>query len=302
MKKKGFYVIGVDIQDKKISNFQNFVDDYFQFDISSDDFVESFIEYINKSNLKVNGIFHLAGLKKSEESFLKQDDYWNTNFIGTLNVAKVAKHSKVSNFIFSSSCSVYGDLKDIRIKERSVTIPISPYGNSKLAAEKFLMNFATNNFNLIILRFFNVAGCANNFPDQSSTNIFPKLSNAYLKNEPFIIFGDTFDTKDGTCIRDYVHIQDIVDGHILSWEKLNLVDGFSEIINLGSETGFSVKEVVESFQQVLNNQIKVKIGNRRRGDPESAVSCHQKAKDLLNYHPRHSLVDMVLSHIRSSIK
>ena len=301
LKQKGFYVIGVDIKKPEASQLQNCVDEYFQFDISNTNFVESFKNYILQSKLEIKGIFHLAGLKKSDESFMISEDYWKTNFIGTLNVAEIARIFKIKNFVFSSSCSVYGDLEDDYIDENSVTLPISPYGNSKLAAEKLLLSLSTNDFKLIILRFFNVAGSANGFPDQSSTNIFPKLLHSYLSNETFVIHGDTFNTPDGTCVRDYVHVQDIVDAHLLAWQKLNQVNEFSEIINLGSAIGFSVRDVLESFQQILNCNFNVTVGSRRQGDPVKAVSSYEKARILLDFKPKYSLKDMVSSHVDSTI-
>jgi|LakMenEpi03Aug12_release.lakeMendotaPanAssembly.Ray.scaffolds.fasta_scaffold64250_3 UDP-glucose 4-epimerase len=212
----------------------------------------------------------------------------------------VAKIFNISSFIFSSSCSVYGNLDDEFISEDSLTIPISPYGNSKLAAEKMLLDQALNNFNLIILRFFNVAGCTNNFPDQSATNIFPKLAEAYVKDEPFVIYGDNYRTPDGTCVRDYVHVQDIVDAHVLSLDKLKTANNFSEIINIGSQTGFSVKELIKIFEKTLNYHYKLSVSSPRMGDPTRAVSSFEKAKTLIHYKPKLRLIDMVTSHLEAN--
>jgi UDP-glucose 4-epimerase len=300
LKNKGFYIIGVDIEKQEVSDHQNFVNEYFQSDISKHSFVGEIKSYIQQKNYKISAIFHLAGLKKSSESFQLSDKYWATNFIGTSNMISIAKILNINSFIFSSSCSVYGNLDDEFISEDSLTIPISPYGNSKLAAEKMLLDQSLNSFNLIILRFFNVAGCTNNFPDQSETNIFPKLTEAYLKDESFVIYGDNYMTSDGTCVRDYVHVQDIVDAHVLSLERLETTNNFSEIINIGSQNGYSVKELIKRFEKILNYRFKIFVNLPRMGDPTRAVSSFEKAKTIINYKPKLELIDMVTSHLKAT--
>ena len=241
-------------------------------------------------------VIHMAAAKDAGESMINLNKY-SDNLVGSINLIELADKYKVNKFIFSSSAAVYGSPLEKIITEEHPTNPINYYGFTKLQFENMLQWYSKQkDITTISLRYFNVAGDAGlNYVDPKASNVFPILSEVFFgKRDKFVIYGDNYDTKDGTCVRDYVHVSDIADAHILA---LNLDQ--SEIINLGTGKGTSVLELVNGFSDVTGIPINYKVGARRPGDPPYLVASNEKAKKLLNWEPKHNLEDMIKSTLNA---
>ena len=245
-------------------------------------------------NHKFFAVIHFAGKKSVNESIEKPLYYYENNFIGTFNLIEICLKYKVNNFIFSSSCTVYGNRDDKPTEEEKFLFPINPYGKSKLFIEYMLKDTAKVNpdFKVVLLRYCNPVSCHSSGligedPYLNPTNLFPVIQNLIRGDlKELIIFGNDYPTKDGTCIRDYIHVTDIAQGHII---VLNLFEKenkkfFNEncaIYNMGSNKGYSVKEVVETYERANRIKLNYKYGNRRKGDAIiSLPDCSKINKDL----------------------
>jgi UDP-glucose 4-epimerase len=243
------------------------------------------------------GVVHIAGLKKPMESWEKPSEYYSVNTLGTNLLANFAKLYNVKNFIFSSSCSVYGENSDSVLSERTLTIPLSPYGRSKLFAEMILDDIFNNtNTSLIKLRYFNVAGVKKGLvKDTSETNLFPNLLKAVNSLGGIKIFGSNLNTIDGTCVRDYIHVEDLSRAHALAANYVLKQNKMNEIINVGTGRGYSVLEIVERFEKIWGTKLPKEFGDHRKGDPIKSISSNIKAKDLLGWSPDFDLTSIIQS-------
>lgn len=250
---------------------------------------------LNLALAGVDAVIHFAAKSLVGESVVKPDLYWTTNLEGTRNLLNLMNANGVTRIVFSSTAAVYGDPKENPITENSPTLPKSPYGESKLAVDNLLTEYAKEfNFAAISLRYFNVAGATNNLGERHNpeTHLIPRALAAGLEhNTEFEIYGDDWPTPDGTCIRDYIHVVDLADAHIKALDKL--VNGEHQIFNLGTETGASVLEVVEMIEKVTNTKIDRKRASRRDGDPAVLVASNIKAKDILGWSPTRNLEQIV---------
>ena len=243
---------------------------------------------------KFYAIIHFAGKKSVNESIEKPLFYYENNFIGTFNLIELCLKYEVNNFIFSSSCTVYGDREDKPNEEEKILLPINPYGKSKLFIEYMLKDTAKahKNFKVILLRYCNPVSCHSSGligedPFLNPTNLFPVIQNLIRgKLKELVIFGNDYPTKDGTCIRDYIHVTDIAQCHILvlnlfKKENENLLKDNCAIYNIGSNKGYSVKEIVESYEKVNGIKLNYRFGNRRKGDAVIALpDCSKIYKEL----------------------
>ncbi|AGH95675.1 UDP-glucose 4-epimerase GalE [Pseudobdellovibrio exovorus] len=236
---------------------------------------------------KFSYVIHLAGLAIVEESFSREKDYEENNIIGTKNILSCCKEFKVSNLIFSSSSTIYGDVNGRgKLKETDKQRAINPYGRTKLACEELICH---SKINYIILRYFNVAGARQDLTNgprgQGSQRLFFHLAKAAIEDRPFNINGHDYPTNDGTCVRDYIHVEDIADIHIacLKYFKKNFT---SLILNCGYEEGFSIHQIVENFEKYNNVKIQKKTAPRRQGDPAYLVGDTQLLKQHLNWKSR----------------
>jgi UDP-glucose 4-epimerase len=242
------------------------------------------------------GIIHTAGFKKPSESIQFPFIYYSVNSFGTAVLAEQAQKFQINKFIFSSSCSVYGDTSSNQVDEKSELCPISPYGRSKLFAEKQLIDIFSK-ANYIILRYFNVAGIGRGLTgDTSMTNLFPAINNCLKNNNQFTQYGFNLSTRDGSCIRDYIHVLDIASAHVKAAEMLLKHSEIKEIINLGNSQGFSVIEIIKEFEKISGKKCQIHYAHKRVGDPDQIVSSNTKAKSLLQWTPAHNLTEMVNSH------
>ncbi|MCX8003190.1 MAG: UDP-glucose 4-epimerase GalE [Anoxybacillus mongoliensis] len=248
---------------------------------------------------EIDTVIHFAANSLVGESVKQPLAYYNNNVYGTEVLLDVMNEHGVKQIVFSSTAAVYGEPKQIPIQEEDETNPESPYGETKLAIEKMMkwVNVAYG-IRYISLRYFNVAGAYGTMIGEDhrpETHLIPLILQVPLgKREAIHIFGDDYDTHDGTCIRDYIHVLDLVDAHMLAVEKLRN-GGESDIYNLGNGNGFSVKEVVEAARHVTGHPIPTKIVPRRPGDPARLVASSEKAKRELGWQPRYTAIEEIVA-------
>jgi UDP-glucose 4-epimerase len=245
-------------------------------------------------------VMHFAALSQVGDSMKQPGLYWRNNVEGSLNLIEAAVAAKCKNFVFSSTCATYGDQDNVVLDENSVQLPINAYGASKRAIEDILRDFeVAYGLKNVIFRYFNVAGAD---PEgevgefhQPETHLVPLMLDAIDgKRDALTIFGTDYDTPDGTCIRDYVHVCDLIDAHVLGLNWL-LEDKLSRVFNLGTGTGFSVREVVDHSREVTNRTVPIKEGARRPGDCTKLVSGSSRAVAELGWAPRRSTMSQMIS-------
>ena len=247
----------------------------------------------------VDIVIHLAAKKSVSESINNPELYFEQNSMGTLNLLCAMRRASVEKFIFSSTAAVYKPECSKFASEESPISPISPYGRSKSFGEDLVLSF-TNNYGLraIILRYFNVVAFESYYrePAFKNTGLFPSLQRAYKERLPFEIFGKTFSTPDGTAIRDFVHVADLSLAHLLALEKLDAIPD-SDIYNVGTNSGYSIQEVVNAFQDRVNNQIEVRIAATREGDIPISIADSSKIRAELDWAPRYDLAEIVKCYV-----
>ena len=247
---------------------------------------------------EIGSLIHLAALKSSELSMSDSYSYSQNNIIGSINIISKAVERKVGKIIFSSSAAVYGNPVYNPIDEVHPTSPINYYGYTKLAVEKYLSWLSQHsNLKYISLRYFNAAGYSTNFQlkyfEKNPQNLIPIIFEVVRgeKNQ-LNIFGNDYDTYDGTCIRDYVNVEDISNAHIKSLKYL--ISNESSSINLSSGRGYSVLDVVDVVKEVTGCEIPIVFSDRRVGDPPELLAKNEKARELLNWQPlKSSLHDII---------
>lgn len=248
---------------------------------------------------KIDFIFHFAAKLVVGESVFKPIEYYENNVGGVLNIVKCMRDCKVNNIVFSSTAAVYGNPseKDIPIKEDSYKDPINPYGSSKLADE-YLLKGANEAYgiNYGILRYFNVAGASKNYGSrmENPTLLIPVINKSLLIGGEMKVFGNNYKTRDGSCIRDYIHVVDLAQAHIQMMDYM-LKNKKSNIVNLGTSKGFTVLEVINEVEKTLKKKVNYKITGRRKGDPAILITKNSKAKKDLGWTPKYKLSDMIKS-------
>ncbi len=253
------------------------------------------------SQYKIDAVMHFAAYAYVGESVTKPAKYYQNNVVGTLTLLEAMLEAGVNNFVFSSTCATYGVPDSVPIKEEQPQNPINPYGATKLMVERMLQDFArAYDFRSVCLRYFNAAGAdpeARLGEDHNpETHLIPLvLQTALGHRESISIFGTDYDTPDGSCVRDYIHILDIAQAHILALEYL-LQDGKTDVFNLGNGNGFSVKEVIETARKVTGKEIKVQMSDRRPGDPPILVGSGAKARNILGWQPQYSNLEDIIAH------
>ncbi|MED4925172.1 UDP-glucose 4-epimerase GalE [Anoxybacillus geothermalis] len=248
----------------------------------------------------IEAVIHFAANSLVGESMEEPLKYYDNNVYGTQVLLEVMREFGVKQIVFSSTAAVYGEPKQIPIVETDPTEPTNAYGETKLAMEK-MMKWADRAYGIrsISLRYFNVAGAYGTTIGEDhnpETHLIPLILKVPLgQREEISVFGDDYDTPDGTCIRDYIHVLDLVDAHWLALEKLRS-GADSDVYNLGNGNGFSVKEVIEAARQVTGHPIPARVVARRPGDPARLVASSEKAKRELGWEPKYpSITDIVAS-------
>jgi len=246
----------------------------------------------------IDAVVHFAALSQVSESMKNPGMYYRNNVCGTLNLLDSMFHNNVMNIVFSSTAATYGEPKYTPIDEVHPQMPINPYGNSKLMIEKIMDDYdMAYGLRSVRLRYFNVAGadrcCRVGEWHEPETHLIPNiLRSTFEGGKTFELFGDDYPTRDGTCIRDYVNIEDLANAHVLALKYL-LDGGRTDYFNLGTNTGSTVKEVFFECEDITGVNIPLKVMPRRRGDPAVLVADNSKAKDVLGWEPRHSLRDSI---------
>ncbi|MBC8500726.1 MAG: UDP-glucose 4-epimerase GalE [Nanoarchaeota archaeon] len=240
---------------------------------------------------KIDAVIHFAAYKAVEESMENAVKY-SSNITGTINLLNRMVEHNVKKIIFSSSAAVYGEEKGV-ISEDNETNPCNYYGFTKLECEKIIEWYGkVYGIGYVSLRYFNVAGDGGlKYMDPDAKNIFPIIMEVLVgKREKVVVFGNDYDTRDGTCIRDYIDVTDLVKAHILALD----VD-YNGVINLGTSKGVSVKELVDWTSEVIGKQVPFEYGDRRAGDPPTLIASNEKALKVLNWKPERSVKDMIKS-------
>ena len=265
------------------------------------------IDLLNYDELKlalnkyqIDSVVHFAAFAYVGESVQDPGLYYSKNVTGSINLIKAVSNAKITKFIFSSTCSLYGNPINVPISESESTKPINPYAQTKLMIEKVLADFdSSHNLKYVALRYFNAAGADFEGEIGESHNPEPHLipivlQTALGKRENIKIFGDDYETPDGTCIRDYIHVYDLADAHLKALEYLEKGNK-SDFFNLGTGDGNSVKELIDKAREITGKNIKAITAERRSGDPAILVADNKKAKELLGWNPKYKLDDIINS-------
>jgi UDP-arabinose 4-epimerase len=245
------------------------------------------------SEYKPCAVIHFAGLRDVKQSMECPDSYYANNVIGSLNLLNAMLKAQVEHIIFSSSSCVYGEHRDDLISENHRKEPVNPYGMSKLMVERMIEDYAmAYPLKYVILRYFNAAGvdveAGLTRPECSLGFLIPHvLQSRFQTDSSLQVFGSEYPTRDGTAIRDYIHVKDLANGHILSLQHL-LQGGQSDVFNLGTGKGCSVLEVLKTIEEVTGEKVSYEIKPRRPGDLAQAVAEVEKAKRILNFSPHFS--------------
>jgi len=246
--------------------------------------------------LKPDGVLHFAALIEAGDSMRVPEVYFRNNTASTLSLLEAMHATGVNKLVFSSTAAVYGEPRSVPIEETAPLDPTNAYGESKLLVEYMLKWFhQIHGLRYASLRYFNVAGALPHRGEahEPESHIIPLILDVALgRREKIFIFGDDYDTLDGTCIRDYIHVRDLADAHILALQALETRDKL--VLNLGNGSGFSVKEVIESARRVTGHPIPVEMKPRRPGDPARLVAGSEKAKAELGWKPQISEIDSIL--------
>ena len=247
----------------------------------------------------IDAVMHFAAFAYVGESVKKPDKYYTNNVSNTLNLLNTMLKFNIKKFIFSSTCAIYGNPEYIPIDENHPKKPINPYGKSKLMVEEILADYAkAYDFHYVSLRYFNVAGAdfdaeigEKHIPE---THIIPLLLDVALgKRANFTIFGNNYDTKDGTCVRDYIHVIDLAEAHVKAYDWLNK-NNKSEFFNLGTGRGYTVLEIIKTIEKITGKKIAYKIGSPREGDPPVLVAANTKAQKILGFTCKYSDIENII--------
>lgn len=253
------------------------------------------------SNHNIEAVMHFAAFIAVGESVSDPAKYYRNNVAGTLTFLEAMHKASINKFIFSSTCALYGVPKFIPLTEDHPQDPISPYATSKWMVERILSDFDTAyNIKSVRFRYFNAAGADPNGllgeDHEPETHLIPLVLLAAMgKRESISIFGTDYPTADGTCIRDYIHVADLAQAHVLGLQYL-LKGGESDVFNLGNGGGFSVREVIETAKQVTGKEIKIVECDKRPGDPPILVGSSDKARQALGWHPQYPNLNEIISH------
>lgn len=269
---------------------------FYEGDIRNRAFMDSLFE---KEDI-IDAVIHFAADSLVGESMVEPLKYYNNNMYGTMVLLECMIEHGVKKIVFSSTAATYGEPENIPILEHDKTCPTNPYGETKLAMEKMMhWTDKAHGLKYAALRYFNACGAHKGGQigeaHMPETHLIPLVLQVPLGQREFInIFGDDYDTKDGTCVRDYIHVTDLAKAHILAVEYL-LNGGESDTFNLGSQVGYTVREVIETARRATGLEIKEKIVPRRPGDPARLIASSEKAKKILGWNPEHADLEEIIA-------
>ncbi|MEJ5283554.1 MAG: UDP-glucose 4-epimerase GalE [Brevinematales bacterium] len=290
--KKGYDVIVYDNLSKGYREFAKW-GKFIEGDISDDKKLKEVFK-----NHKIDAVMHFCAFIEVGESVVEPEKYYKNNLVNTITLINTMKDAGIKNFIFSSTAAIFGEPKHIPIKEDDPKNPINPYGKTKLFVEEILEDYEkAYGFNSICFRYFNAAGAD---PDgeigeahNPESHLIPLILDAAMgKREAIKIFGTDYPTKDGTCIRDYIHVNDLAEAHILGLEFL-LKEKRSERFNLGSGEGYTVREIIDMVKKITGKEFKVVETERRAGDPPVLIADSSKARRMLGWQTKFTLQEII---------
>lgn len=247
----------------------------------------------------IDAVIHFAAYTYVGESVIDPKKYYWNNVVNTINLLDSMVENNVKNIVFSSTCATYGNPQYMPLDEKHPQSPINPYGKTKLMMEQIMADYETAyGLKYVALRYFNAAGAdAEGQLGEShdpETHLIPLVLKAIKGDIPEIkVFGTDYDTPDGTCIRDYIHVEDLADAHMLAVEKL-LNEQASHCINLGTGIGTSVKEIIDAAQEVTGKDVPLSYAQRRAGDPAVLYAANQKAKEVLGWNPKYTDIKEII--------
>ena len=263
------------------------------------DIADSKLVNVMKDN-NIKGIMHFAAHSQVGESMINPSIYYENNVVGSYRLIESARQASVQHFVFSSTAAVYGEPEVVPIVETAKLQPTNVYGRTKLMIEEMLHDYSSiYGSTYVALRYFNAAGAdeSGDIGEDHSpeTHLIPLVLEAALKKRPHItVFGTDYDTADGTCIRDYIHVMDLADAHIKALNYLKAGNP-SNIFNLGNGEGYSVLEIINAAKKVTNLPIAVTKAARRAGDPAKLVANNTKAKEILGWEPKYTDIEKIIS-------
>jgi len=253
-----------------------------------------------------DAVIHVAGKALAPESVRDPGPYFRTNVHGPLTLLEAMRHYRVTRIVFSSTCATYGSPERLPMTEATPQLPISPYGFSKLAFEYALQAYRAYGIQTLALRYFNVAGASsdgefgeNHDPE---THLIPNLLKAAVHGTPFKLFGTNYPTRDGTCERDYIHVEDLARAHVQALERIDGLPADCLALNLGTGHGATVREVLDAVEATVGRKVLVQECPRRPGDPPALVADPTRARDLLGLRTEHDLRSMVQSAYAFQLK
>ena len=291
----------------KVKNIEKFVNqdiDFFEGDILDKNHIKKiFTKY------KFSGVIHLAALKSVSESNANYIEYYQNNICGLINLIDVMKENEVKKLIFSSSATVYGDEATTPVNESMMLQSNNTYGFTKILGEQILSNICSidTKWSAISLRYFNPAGSADykllsENPKKSAGNLFPIIQKCFESDKnsanTFHIYGNDYDTPDGTPMRDFIHIEDLAESHVLSLMKLEKEKNYYKAINVGSGAPKTVLQIVKKFEEITDRKIKIEYQKRRKNDIGSSYADITLAKNELGFLPKHNLDSICRSTIK----
>lgn len=255
------------------------------------------------SKHKIDGVIHFAAHKSVSESIEKPLEYYDNNLNSIMTILNDCKNFNIKNIVFSSSCSLYGEVDTLPVRETTTLSQTkSPYAMTKLIGERVISDFcrAHPHHKGVALRYFNpvgahLSGLIGEDQIMGCSNLLPIICNS-VSGAEMTVYGSDYDTPDGTCIRDYIHVSDIAQAHVLALEYMQeRMESHFDVFNLGSDTGVSVLELINEFERVNGVKVNYKMGSRREGDVIKIYSDSTKAKQSLNWKPKHNTEDVVLT-------
>ena len=251
------------------------------------------------AGVRFDAVVHFAAFIAVGESVREAEKYFSNNVGGTLSLLDAMRRANVRSIVFSSTAAVYGDPDSVPIPETAPLRPVSPYGESKLMVERVLSWLdACSSLRSVCLRYFNACGAEPEFgigeEHDPETHLIPLIFNAIRTGTPLTVFGNNYDTPDGTCIRDYIHVSDLAAAHSAALDHL-LAGGVSGAFNAGTGRGFTVLEVIRAVEKVTGREVPFVVGARREGDPPSLVADSSKLQKTLGWSPRYNTLEEMVS-------
>lgn len=252
---------------------------------------------------KIDAVVHFAAFAYVGESVTNPRLYYINNVIGSINLLNAITEAGITKVVFSSTCSLYGNPEIVPISEAETIKPINPYAKTKHIIENVLADYDTAyGLKYVALRYFNAAGCSFDGSigesHEPETHLIPLVIDTALgKRQSVSVFGDDYPTPDGTCLRDYIHVDDLGDAHLKALEYLNAGNS-SDVFNLGTGDGNSVKEIIKTVERISGKKVEHKISARREGDPAVLVADNKKAADVLGWLPKYKLEDIIKSALQ----